>query len=548
MSWTASGNSQQACIGAISSQIVMFGAPLDSTTAMDVQECLVTSRVSFASASVPHRREGDSDAYSLTADDRFVLDSVDGMSSVEELAMMLAMTETDVIRSLIRLAASQLVALDVSEEPSASMREQQLTADYEVQSLLDRLQEQEEAASTPSTLQITTPAAILALRDDQSSPPRFDIHSGERIVTGDAAAAPTSRPTAPVETTSEPPRPSLPPPRPTMPPPTATETPKSRISPETPRKTLDPSWWKGMGSIEEPDEGLTAREISHSGLSGLSHIPASGSGSRELKLPENPRPRDFDHTDRVDVDASSFTEQMIRPDEGFESTGKGSSKTPPSGLYPRQTFERPPGGFIGPGNEHGEERDTSEVEVIRQAETTTDVQAVVDVTQLPEETVQQSAPRVVDELAHTREGQSPLLPEAEPEEGWGDTGAVAIPHHDRGLWAEEPIAASLRHEVGRWSEDDARAISYYLRLIQTGTYYEIFGCTQQAELEAIEMSAAALKELLRLGQLAESGTKDGSEAVQNVERGMDRALEVLRRPESRAQYDAALAALAAFKL
>ena len=69
-----------------------------------------------------------------------------------------------------------------------------------------------------------------------------------------------------------------------------------------------------MGKIEEPDEGLTSREISLS-----ESLPTSrGSGPKDVHR------RDHSITDRIEIDPVSFTEPMQRPTDGFEKLNVSS--------------------------------------------------------------------------------------------------------------------------------------------------------------------------------------------------------------------------------
>lgn len=574
----------------------------------------MTSRLSIDAASVPSRLEGDSDALSLTADDRFVLDSVDGMSSVEELAMMLAMNEESIIRSLTKLTQSRLVRIGDEAEgdaPEASQAETTTaptstpppmsaraegaapdahappgrgnheTADFEVADLLDRLKQQEQADTqaaasgsatddSPGTLRITTPAAILELRDAHRAKPRFDLQSGERI---DAPSKPPEAPTVRNDTvpgTTGAQRP-VPPPgaapkapasdrlptpkRPIPPPYAAAPTPTGRVNVDTPRTNLDRSWWGSAEKLEEPDEGLTAREISHSGLSNL---PSDRSASRELRLPSPNDPLLLDDT------------------LGDAKTKRLSVDTPPSGVYPRQHLERPPGGFIAASgttaNQGIDARDTSRVDVLptERADLDTAELDAVDERDTAEQKVlaassselddtaqhdtldeqsSDTAPFFVDEVAHTRDDASvPLLPDARTEDGWGDMPTPIVDQSGERPWASQSVEPSLAETNGGWTSEDAKAVSFYLQQIQSGTYYEIFAVANDAAPEAIEAADTATRARLRLSALSAQADTHGKLAVESVKRGLDRALEVLKNPAARAQYDAALEALAAFKL
>lgn len=605
----------------------------------------MTSRLSIDAATVPARCEGDSATLSLTADDRFVLDSVDGMSSVEELAMMLAMNEDSIIRSLTKLMGSQLVRIgdpsDADDPPAADAppaeasatpstspsapakaapparpltrardedadahalpgRENQATADFEVKDLLERLAQQEKADSdaaasgaaaeeSPGTLQIATPAAILELRDAHSGKPRFDLHSGERL---DAPRTPSGAPTVPSSTVPgatvpsstlpgatqnqrpAPPASSAPPPpasdrlstpaqRPIPPPSSAAPPTPRRVNVDTPRTNLDQSWWGSAPKLEEPDEGLTSREISHSGLS---HLQPVSSASRELRLPSPHDARLHDAT------------------PGDPDTERRRVDTPPSGVYPRQHLERPPGGFIGTREtaatsasdaretsrvdvlpagrgaeldtaEHDalEAQDTAEHEVIAAHDTASHDTASQDADDTAaHDTVDEhnsaTAPFFVDEVAHTRGDGVPLLPDARAEEGWGDVPTPIVDQSGERPWASQSVEPSLADNNGGWTSEDARAVSFYLQQLQSATYYEIFSVATDAATAEIDAAATTTRARLRLPALSAQGDAHGKQAVENVKRGMERALDVLKNPEARTQYDAALAALAAFKL
>src|SRR5690625_7410482 len=63
------------------------------------------------------RTQGEGHPEKAQGPELYVLDSVDGVSSIEELSMMLAMSEDDVINILARLKDLQLVQWD---EPAAT--------------------------------------------------------------------------------------------------------------------------------------------------------------------------------------------------------------------------------------------------------------------------------------------------------------------------------------------------------------------------------------------------------------------------------------------
>lgn len=507
----------------------------------------MTSRSSFDASSVPVRREGDADSDHVGSADRFVLDCVDGISSVEELAMMLAMNEPAVIEALVRLTELQLIAPNQSESSVSegdSTRELQPTADFAVEHLLAQLQEvqpsgadadfHEDDEGAATTMRFSSPAEMM---EPSPSPPPMpnrvpEHHKRTRVNPQVRPTVPLSLPKSGAPTVL---RPSSAPPAAAAS--AAVPSVRGRTHADTPRKELDSSWFTGLGALNEPDEGLTAREASQSGIRAM--VPSQD--SRELRMMA--RSRGHDATDRVDidVDATHFTEPMIRPSEGFELDGAQVSHG--SGSYPRQTFERPPGGFLGgaPPSEV-EERDTSEVPVIRNEDLTTEVRPVAP-SSLPEESVKEEAPMPILDA----ESLPPRTVKAA-----SSTSSVreagAISHLSGAAWAEEPIAASLRADQGGWSIEEARYMSYYLRLIQSGTYYDIFGVSADADGRAITMAANALRRHLRLDALKLRASDAGLDAMANVKRGMERALDVLQRPDARTQYDAALQALAAFKL
>lgn len=545
----------------------------------------MTSRFSFDASSVPLRQDGAADSEHLAAEDRFVLDCVDGVSSVEELAMMLAMNEQEVIETLERLAAQGRIQAPISSD-DAPARELQATADFAVADLAKAVESASakpvdqahsaqssasEAARTKENPVVDAPAAAVADPDalspeegealveallfdaDEQDTAQFDAveeaKSRDEAEDEDAAASSTMRFTVPTAVVDDPKVPPLPPPAsqtsqtagtlppkktkpPTLPappkrpgpPPSPEAKPKDgeHISLDTPRRHLDPTWWKGMGEIEEPDEGLTSREISLS-----ASLPTSrGSGPKDVHR------RDHSITDRIEIDPVSFTEPMQRPTNGFEELNVGS------GSYPRQTFERPPGGFIGGIRGLSDpERDTSEVDVLPAGDTD---RASLD-------TEHETGPvGFVDEVAHTRGERAPLLPDVEVEDGWDASSAAAT--DPNAPWAEEPLAASLRADKGGWTLEEARCVSYYLRLIESGTYYEIFGISSNANGSQIAQAANSVRKCLRVDALKARASNAGIEALVSVKRGTERALDVLLRPDARAQYDAALQALAAFKL
>src|SRR5699024_4340252 len=115
-------------------------------------------------------------------------------------------------------------------------------------------------------------------------------------------------------------------------------------------------------------------------------------------------------------------------------------------------------------------------------------------------------------------------------------------------WKDEPVLPAIAAERTRWSKAEAQEISFYMRLIEHGTYYDIFGVEQGATLQEIRVAADRIAKRLDFDALRTRGATEGRAILLKVQNGLQRAFDVLENPESRAQYDAALDALAAFKL
>lgn len=282
--------------------------------------------------------------------------------------------------------------------------------------------------------------------------------------------------------------------------------------PETPRRHLDTSWWGSQRASAEPDEVLTAREVSVSGPMPTPSEPSTTSGSTTQNSTE------------------------LRPT---------LSQTP-------QRLERPPGGFLHARSVTGEvTSETQRVLIDARGAITAEVEAV------------EADESVVDEVAHARGAAAPLLPELEADEGFEETLQMSRPLSgvfametelpilspvELSPWAEEPVRASLKGANGGWDEERARCISWYLRIVQGGTYYELLGIADNASVDVVVQAARKLRTSLDLGGLSQRADASGLEAIGVVDKGIARALDVLTNPEARTSYDAALAALAAFKV
>lgn len=572
--------------------------------------------------SVPSRVQGGSDHTLVEQNDRFVLDSVDGLSSAEELAFLLGLNFEDVAESLHRLAAIGLVLWEAEVEPDtgdsdvstenapelnpstavtaafetiggtdagvgidtvpvevlseegAALPAQvddfgklaeeisarstgDATSDFSVTDLLDQM--------SNSTVSVAAVPTAKALADLKAAGPDESIKIVSRSELEEALSATPLEPIAPVDRPSPPAFPKrrdasdpaltltpsvpieavdvgfIPTPRRSVPP-TAPQPVQSQdriptsshpivpavpvtsanrlkgggelrgVGPATPRRHLDTSWWSGTRASAEPDEVLTAREVSFSG----------------------PMP--------ADSGAPPMT---------------GSGELRPSLSQTPQRLERPPGGFLRPRLGTGEVTDSSKK--LEGDDITAELEA------LHGEDVSITIGSPVDEVAHARNG-SPLLPDIEPDEGYGETLQMirplsgllpiesvepAIPDskaEEAPFWSEEPIRPSLKGGFGGWDEARARRVSWYLRTVQGGTYYELLGLPDTASTDDVVNAARDLRAGLDMGSLHHSADASGLEALSVIDKGISRALDVLSNPDARAAYDAALAALAAFKV
>lgn len=458
------------------------------------KERSLTSRISHDASSVPIRTEGEGQPDQAQRVELFVLDSVDGISSVEELAMMLAMDEGEVLRILEHLSALKLVRW--------------------------------EEAATPPPTPFAAPEATVPLRDEDAQiteeitteEPEFDDYVAEtfRFITApatefpsqgaeEAQPAPEQAVSAHADEADSPSKAAQikasdierPPPVPsTFPPPKTTPTSRSEVV-KTPRQHLDTSWWQSDGITQEPDELLTAREISHSGLRFAPRTPVEDEPAQKVTVTS----RDDIITDRVEPVSGRI--DISENGEELEETQQLSTPASIPDQAPRPKKKHSPS---------------------------------------------EAAQPVVDEVAHTRGGGEPLLPDIEYDDAWAAEDGEGAFGHRAQSWSNEPIVPELMAESGQWSVDEARCISYFVRLIEHGSYYDIFGVDQDADRETITEAAQAIEKNIDFYSLDLRGSQVGKQALNTVRNGIKRALDVLQSSDSRAQYDAALEALAAFKL
>lgn len=451
----------------------------------------LTSSIRHDASSVPIRTEGQQSANQAQGADLFVLDSVDGISSVEELAMMLAMDEGEVLQILQRLHEQTLIRWEEqAPEPAATppdgteeaVRPPMAEARQDPATYFQSQTTDDEEDATETLPFITAPAAQSAAQPPVRTLSRTSAQPTE---------IPTEKPTSP---------PPVPPSRPAA---QNTSTPRGEIA-KTPRQHLDTSWWKGAKTTQEPDEVLTHREISHSGLrfapSTLDDASATAQESSE-STEEKPTAQHAVETSKHDV----ITDR-VHPVSGSIPVDETADEPEPT-----QQLSRPK---ISESHD-SKTRDTS---------------------------------GYVDEVAHTRTGANPLLPDIEYDDAWTTDDEDTTEIQLKDIWQEEPITPELKAESGQWSVDEARCVSYYLRLIENGTYYDIFGVENDATPEAIVAAAQRIERNIDFRRLDLRGSPVGKHAIDKVHHGIERALDVLRNQESRAQYDAALDALAAFKL
>lgn len=447
----------------------------------------MTSRISHDASSVPIRTEGGGQTDQAQRSDLFVLDSVDGMSSVEELAMMLAMDEGEVLRILKNLSELKLVRWEETEarrvedsepeEATSQWRDEDSVITEEISS--HEYEVEEDVAETFRF--ITAPATESVSQSSKKQPalpPKQDRDS--------KTARKTSRIGGP------------PPIPPSLPPPSKPSTTRREVE-KTPRQHLDTSWWQSSGITQEPDELLTHREISNSGLRFALKTPPKEQ-SEQVTLTS----RDDIVTDRINpVSGSIDVDESIADPEAIQQL----SRPQISGEPAKSTSDE--------GETRSDRADTQPV---------------------------------VDEVAHTRDTEEPLLPDIEYDDKWSTKEKAAIPVQRKDSWKDEAITPALRADSGQWSADEARCISYFLRLIEHGSYYDIFGVEENADRETIAAAANSIEGSIDFYSLDLRGSNVGKDSLRRVQNGIQRALDVLQNSESRAQYDAALEALAAFKL
>lgn len=426
------------------------------------------------------RTQGEGQPGNAQGPELFVLDSVDGLSSIEELSMMLAMSENEVMQIVERLHELQLVRWEVPEPATAhelrnAARTQEDLHDRQASAFEnDDSENDDNEDSGVHTFRFVTAPAVQADAADKKR---------QQQQTVEQRAVPTkmSRPTAP----------------PPLPREQQTRPAKRRDVVKTPRQHLDTSWWRSTGRTEEPDEKLTQREISNSGLRFAPPAPEK-SGSHTMALSPTP--------DKPTAQHGTITDRVTPITTSPEAQTKTSKDSPTTAPPPRVKSRR---------------------------------SAVDDRTPTIDPT------SVVDELAHTRTGGMPLLPDIEFEDDWEEP---TTPISELPPWKDEPILPAIEAGYAPWSKAEAQQISYYIRLIEHGTYYDIFGVEQGASLQIIRAAADRIAADLDFDALRARSAPEGHALVLKIQNGLQRAFDILETPESRAQYDAALEALAAFKL
>ena len=490
---------------------------------------------------VPHRRHDQGDSSDVDANDRFVLDSVDGLSSTEELAFLLGMSFEDVASALLRLAQSSLVEWEASEEPvpegevdtspvpvlappkppptagtpatstgpstvpvdvlaadgtpssdylelakeiESQNPSYEATRDYSVGDLLHQM-----SNATTSVAAVTErrTRGVEPISSERPLPPPIPARSQDRIPTSNHPAVHPPGPTGPQST-----------------PPSASNLTQARrsVSSATPRRHLDTSWWAGGSRPSpEPDEVLTAREVSVSGLiptGEASPVTADESTDARPTLPQTP-----------------------------------------------QRLERPPGGFL------------------RARSITREISAEMGA----DEILQSHGMITAEVAAISADGAEASGHDPNGEDGAGETLQLVRPLADileavgpenweilpdeiepPDPWLEEPIRASLKETLGGWDAPRARCISWFVRIVQTGTYYDVLRIERDASVETVIQAARELRRRLDLGTLHQSADTAGLEALAIVDKGIERALDILSNADGRAAYNAALDALAAFKV
>lgn len=435
----------------------------------------MTSRTPLDASIVPKRTQGEGHPDKAQGPELFVLDSVDGFSSIEELAMMLAMGENDVMAIVARLHELQLVHWDdVIEDGTEEGVAPSMERSYEPpgESLVREASAFEGGEMEDGTAEtfrfVTAPAVTGDVQDSKRQQQTTVEHRS-------------------VESKIE--RPSAPPPLPRG----GASTPPRRDVIKTPRQHLDTSWWRSAGRTHEPDEKLTSREISNSGLR---FAPPT---------PENPAPPEHGLGEKATAQHEVITDR-VEPISGSMET----------------------------------QQDASDVQ-------STDTVPHVRKSAVDERTTSQSPESIVDEVAHTRGGGAPLLPDIEFDDDWGHDD-ITSPIDTKVPWADEPVPESLERVRGQWTNDEIQQVAYYARLIEHGTYYDIFDVRSDAAVDEIRAAADDIAARMDFARLRGRGTPEGRATLQKVQNGLQRAFDVLEKADARAQYDAALAALAAFKL
>lgn len=520
-----------------------------------VWEAMVSELTQINESTVAVRTSRAMDASELGVRDRALLDSVDDVSSAEELGFLLGYSLDDVVQSLQRLGELGLVTWSA---PVAAASDEALLETVPVSLLADDVPTSDDAFERFA--QELAPSQDLAATRD------FEVRDLLSMMNKTTGAYPDLRETRNVA--------SAPAPEPS---PVQglglNESGLQALAREVSQEM------ESLAAMEAENERLrdplvaARREISNPALSLTPSVPLEAIDAVRLTkdatrpLPPALPPRTSQ--DRIPTSNHPAISGGATPAAPLEPW-KAAAGAPPAGGQ-RRTSSATPRRHLDTSWWSGGQTSSEPDEVLTAREvsvsgllpgvappqrttlTTTEVPIMSELAAAPRPTLSQRPQRLERPpggFIGASRSKGPAQPPAAVATPDSNVEAPTddAPDSQAPAWADEPIRASLKAGFGGWDEATARRISYHVRIVQTGTYYEVLGVNDDAPIGEILEAARRLRTSLDLGGLAGRATAEGAEALALIDKGVTRAIDVLGSDDSRASYDAALAALAAFRV
>lgn len=556
----------------------------------------MSERENISANAIPLRRNAEGEAVSLSSADAYLLERVDGFSSIEELALMVGIHVRDAVSALLRLQDAGVVSF--ADHDAGPQREEQSVDDQqddsgelEVGSTDVRLKpgvaDDEERAVRPWWSSASSAAAgesepwegsyagkiPLPVESTTRATPRATAQgSGARklkrtadvptVASGAASKlslkreapkqvdAATSQEGASVPSTPPPPLPKTSPTAARTPPPPAPRTLGRSAGAKTPAVDQRSRALSDTGELTSKTLRSSARSRGEEDDTDRIETVANYGRDKEDTQP-HPTPPESSFraapaqgSSPTALPASGTSRYIPREDEVDTEPATAQISRPVAGRPDTETRPQDPvhDGVTAPHDP----ADADETGPQRVAHP--DQSAVIPADndrrfgqpsgddELPE----------ADEVLASLDLSSRATEIVDPEEFEGeeekDTRETDALEHKR-PWADATIDEDVRRENAQLQGHELRMLSWYLNRVRSGTYYSLLDLDPNADDSTVAAAATdARRYLLKLRETGRCSVR-GDKDIELVLGGVQRAEKVLGERESRRRYDNALKAL-----